>query len=65
MADLEHFKVFAINGDGDKKGGKVSSTLKDSVGAKTLELEGGHSVYLDSPVPFSDAVVTDLGVTKD
>lgn len=61
MAQLQpDFSVFAIYGDRDSGGRSVTNLLMTSVGAKGLELEGGHSVYLNSPDEFCDAVLDDL-----
>eukprot|EP00980_Cylindrotheca_fusiformis_P003732 scaffold825_cov147-Cylindrotheca_fusiformis.AAC.7 len=68
MAKLDDFKVFAMNGDGDKGGRTVTATLETSVGAEALELPGGHAFYLDadgSAVEFCNAVANDLGVSKE
>jgi len=61
LAALENFGVFAIYGNKDSSGKKISQKL-GTFGAKVLELEGGHSVYLDSPTEFYKAVVEDLQV---
>jgi hypothetical protein len=49
-------EVFAIYGDMDGMGERVSESLKAHAGATTLELPGRHPVYLDSPDPFVEAV---------
>jgi len=49
-------EVFAIYGDMDGMGERVSQSLKAHAGATILELPGRHPVYLDSPDPFVDAV---------
>jgi pimeloyl-ACP methyl ester carboxylesterase len=58
------FSIFAIYGNQDSMGKKVTETLRDLAGAKTLELKGGHPCYLDSPDAFLSAVSEDLGVSK-
>jgi pimeloyl-ACP methyl ester carboxylesterase len=62
MARLVNFEVFAIYGDKDRGGREVTERLEHFVGAKTLELEGGHPCYLDSPEEFCSAVVKYLGI---
>lgn len=58
------FSIFAIYGNQDRMGKKVTETLRELANAKTLELEGGHPCYLDSPDAFLSAVSEDLGVSK-
>ena len=48
--------VLAVYGDNDIRGKKVMTKLRDQAGAKLLELQGGHPVYLDSPDAFVKAV---------
>lgn len=48
--------VLAIYGDKDSRGKTVSVSLQKHAGANALELPGSHSVYLDSPDAFVDAV---------
>ena len=48
--------ILAIYGDQDAKGKKSSERLSDEAGASTLELEGRHPCYLDSPNEFIRAV---------
>jgi hypothetical protein len=62
LRDLENFNIFAIFGDGDTMGKKVTQFLETNAGAKTLELSGGHPVYLDSPDLFVQNVLEDLGL---
>lgn len=49
-------QVLAINGDQDVMGQKVTKKLKDLAGAKGVELNGRHAVYLDSPQEFVSTV---------
>jgi hypothetical protein len=53
--------IFAIYGNRDKMGKKTTERLQSLAGAKTLELEGGHPCYLDSPAAFVAAVLEDIG----
>jgi hypothetical protein len=53
--------IFAIYGNRDRMGKKTTERLQSLAGAKTLELEGGHPCYLDSPAAFVAAVLEDLG----
>ena len=52
----QNVKVLAIYGDKDAGGKRTTQSLKDNAGAETLELPGGHPVYLDSPTAFVKAV---------
>lgn len=49
--------VFAIHGDQDSGGKKVTEKLKSLIGAKGVELVGRHPVYLDSPEEFVQEVM--------
>jgi pimeloyl-ACP methyl ester carboxylesterase len=62
MARLNDFEVLAIYGNKDRGGEETAGRLEDYVGAQTLELNGGHSCYLDSPEEFCSALVKELGV---
>ncbi|OEU10834.1 hypothetical protein FRACYDRAFT_246706 [Fragilariopsis cylindrus CCMP1102] len=55
---LEDFSIFAINGNLDKMGKKVTKKLvkHTSTITKSIELKGGHPVYLDSPNEFVNAI---------
>jgi hypothetical protein len=55
---LEDFNIFAIYGNLDKSGKKVTKKLvkQASTITKSLELNGGHPVYLDSPNAFVNAI---------
>lgn len=53
--------TFAIYGNRDTGGRRVSERLVSLAGAKILEIEGGHPAYLDSPDDFVTAVLQDLG----
>ena len=55
---LEDFHIFAINGNLDKMGKKVTKKLvkHTSTITKSIELKGGHPVYLDSPNEFVNAI---------
>ena len=55
---LEDFNIFAINGNLDKMGKKVTKKLvkHTSTITKSIELKGGHPVYLDSPNEFVNAI---------
>ena len=60
---LEHnIGVLAINGDGDRSGRQVSERLVDVADADSVELEGGHAVYLSSPDEFVETVLGFIGV---
>ncbi|CAJ1954805.1 unnamed protein product [Cylindrotheca closterium] len=61
LSRLEHFDVLAIFGSKDRGGRDISTRLEDYVGARSLELDGGHACYLDSPHEFSSAVLKFLG----
>jgi hypothetical protein len=50
--------ILAIHGDQDGMGRKVSSTLVREANAKSLELKGGHAVYLDSPRDFVRVILS-------
>lgn len=50
-------EILAIHGDKDAMGEKVTKRLEDVVGAKSVELSGGHPVYLDSPHEFVETVL--------
>ena len=54
--------VLAINGDGDRSGRQVSERLVDVADADSVELEGGHAVYLSSPDEFVETVLGFIGV---
>ena len=54
--DLE-IPILAIYGDQDAKGKDSSNRLAQEAGAWTLELEGRHPCYLDSPNEFIRAVI--------
>lgn len=54
--DLE-IPILAIYGDQDAKGKDSSNRLAEEAGAWTLELEGRHPCYLDSPNEFIRAVI--------
>ena len=49
--------ILAIYGDQDAKGKDSSDRLAVEAGAWTLELEGRHPCYLDSPNEFIRAVI--------
>ena len=50
------FDIFAIYGDTDRTGKRVTEQLVQYAGATSLQLHGGHPVYLDSPNEFVHAV---------
>lgn len=54
--DLE-IPILAIYGNQDAKGKDSSNRLAEEAGAWTLELEGRHPCYLDSPNEFIRAVI--------
>jgi hypothetical protein len=54
--------VLAINGDQDTAGGKYSQRLATLIGAKAVELKGGHPVYLQSPDEFVQEILVFLGI---
>ena len=56
FVDLE-IPILAIYGDQDAKGKDSSNRLAGEAGAWTLELEGRHPCYLDSPNEFIRAVI--------
>eukprot|EP00339_Tiarina_fusa_P027887 CAMPEP_0117053804 /NCGR_PEP_ID=MMETSP0472-20121206/37233_1 /TAXON_ID=693140 ORGANISM="Tiarina fusus, Strain LIS" /NCGR_SAMPLE_ID=MMETSP0472 /ASSEMBLY_ACC=CAM_ASM_000603 /LENGTH=143 /DNA_ID=CAMNT_0004769037 /DNA_START=1 /DNA_END=432 /DNA_ORIENTATION=+ len=62
LRDLSNFKIFAIYGDQDSMGRKVTNYLETDGGAKALQLPGTHPVYLDSPDLFVQNVLEDLGL---
>mmetsp|Transcript_13049 Transcript_13049/g.23674 ORF Transcript_13049/g.23674 Transcript_13049/m.23674 type:complete len:174 (+) Transcript_13049:273-794(+) len=49
--------ILALYGDEDEMGKKVTQILVASNGAKGVELEGRHPVYLDSPEEFVQEVM--------
>lgn len=57
--------VLAINGDGDRSGRQVSERLVDVADADSVELEGGHAVYLSSPDEFVETVLGFIGVGSE
>lgn len=57
--------VLAINGDGDRSGRQVSERLVDVADADSVELEGGHAVYLSSPEDFVETVLGFIGVGSE
>lgn len=61
LSRLESFDVLAIYGSKDRGGKEISTRLEDFVGARSLELQGGHACYLESPNEFCNAVVGFLG----
>jgi len=61
LSRLENFDVLAIFGSKDRGGRDISTRLEDYVGAGTLELQGGHACYLDSPNEFCTAILKFLG----
>ena len=58
----QNFSIFAIYGDQDTMGEKVTNYLGTTGGAKTLQLPGRHPVYLDSPDAFVQNILEDLGL---
>jgi hypothetical protein len=54
--------TFAIYGSRDSMGKSVSDKLVNLSDAKSLEIDGGHPAYLDSPQAFIAAVLEDLGL---
>jgi vacuolar-type H+-ATPase subunit F/Vma7 len=62
---LAGIPVFAINGDQDNMGKKVTKKLESTTHAKGGELNGGHAVYLDSPKLFVDIVMRFLSGNED
>ena len=54
--------VLAFNGDQDTAGGKYSQRLATLIGAKAVELKGGHPVYLQSPDEFVQEILVFLGI---
>lgn len=61
LSRLKNFEVLSIFGSKDRGGRDVSTRLEDYVGARSMELKGGHSCYLDSPHEFCTAVLEFLG----
>ena len=61
LSRLENFDVLAVFGSKDRGGREISTKLEDYVGARSLELQGGHSCYLDSPNEFCSAVLEFMG----
>jgi len=49
--------ILSIHGDKDEMGKKVTEMLGSTANAKTVELSGGHPVYLDSPDEFVSEVL--------
>ncbi|KAL7462256.1 hypothetical protein ACHAXS_002643 [Conticribra weissflogii] len=50
-------EILAINGNLDFGGRRATERLVEVCGAKGVELEGAHPVYLDSPEEFVDEVL--------
>jgi hypothetical protein len=57
-----NFTILAIHGDQDKDGQETSERLKKVAGAKTVQIPGGHSCYMDSPDEFVSVIVNYLGL---
>jgi len=49
--------VLAINGNEDKLGVQVTQRLVATTGARAVEINGGHSCYLDSPHDFTSVLL--------
>lgn len=49
--------ILAINGNQDRMGKKVTEKLVELSGARGIEIEGSHAVYLDQPNKFVETVV--------
>eukprot|EP00980_Cylindrotheca_fusiformis_P003728 scaffold825_cov147-Cylindrotheca_fusiformis.AAC.3 len=62
MSRLNDFEVLAIHGSKDKGGKESTGRLEKFVGAKFVELKGGHSCYLDSPTEFCNVMVKAMGI---
>jgi pimeloyl-ACP methyl ester carboxylesterase len=54
--------IFAIYGNRDVMGQQTTERLANLAGAETLEIEGGHPCYLDSPDDFVSAILQKLNV---
>lgn len=57
-----NFTILSIHGDQDTDGKETSERLKKLAGAKTVQIPGGHSCYLDSPDEFVSVIVKHLGL---
>ena len=64
LSSSSSFKIFAIYGDQDMHGKKVSKRLEGIGSATILELSGRHPVYLDSPTEFVEAVIRTIDTNQ-
>lgn len=55
--------ILAIYGSRDAMGKRVTERLADLASAETLEVEGGHPCYLDSPDDFVSAIFRSMDVS--
>ncbi len=54
--------IFAIYGSRDSMGKEVTERLASLAAADTLEIEGGHPCYMESPEDFVLAVLKNMGL---
>ena len=54
--------IYAIYGSRDAMGKQTSNRLASLASAETLEIEGGHPCYLDSPDDFVSAVLQKMNI---
>jgi hypothetical protein len=57
-----NLSIFAIYGNRDAMGKRVTERLASLASAETLELDGGHPCYLDSPEDFVSAILRTMNV---
>jgi pimeloyl-ACP methyl ester carboxylesterase len=64
VQSLGALPILAIYGNADSGGVATSQRLANLVGAKAVELVGGHSVYLEQEDEFVDEVLSFLGISN-
>jgi hypothetical protein len=57
-----NLSIFAIYGNRDAMGKRVTERLTSLASAETLELDGGHPCYMDSPEDFVSAILRTMNV---
>ena len=64
VVDQQDLNVWAIYGDLDTKGKRVSLKLQQEANADVVEFKGGHPFYLDIPEKFVQELLKKLGVSE-
>jgi pimeloyl-ACP methyl ester carboxylesterase len=64
VQSLAPLPILAIYGNEDSGGVQISQRLADLVGAKAVELVGGHSVYLEQQDDFVNEVLSFLEIVN-